>query len=364
MGVTQIDNGTSFLYKQGNTWYGRDTRPGASMEVLQWWETDYGIAEWGYTDISGKWWRSATQLPIPPGGKKVDYKSTVAPNDEPYKSPTKTYKTETWNSKDGLQQYNKTTKGNWQGIDWDETHPEANLEQSWNTKKSEWQTNGNRSEYQMAPPPGFKAKDPSITKPPTPPPLPPLPKPPKAGTVTTYSGPTKSSKVAVPSVKEIPSQYDLLFNSLNYMSVGEAEIEKLSMDLIFAGDDLLTDFDYRSIDYLPDFEIETTNKYGDFVDVRSVYSNPAEPLPPKPPPAATSNLAEPKDLNKTIDALITEMQKNLENQSFAKVSKYFGVNNTKTGFNTGYSKGDKIDFRYTLTEQFWHYDITIDFNLI
>jgi hypothetical protein len=37
---------------------------------------------------------------------------------------------------------------------------------------------------------------------------------------------------------------------------------------------------------------------------------------------------------------------------------------SKTGFNTGYSKGDKIDFRYTLTDQFKHYDITIDFNLI
>jgi len=188
-------------------------------------------------------------------------------------------------------------------------------------------------------------------------------KPPRAGNSTTYSGPTKPSKTAIPPIKEIPSQYDLLFNSLNYMSVGEAEIEKLSMDLIFAGDDLLTDFDYRSIDYLPDFEIETTNKYGDFVDVLSVYSNPAEPSAPKLNASAQSNLSEPKDLNNAITALITEMQKNLENQSFAKVSKYFGVA-SKTGFNTGYSKGDKIDFRYTLTDQFKHYDITIDFNLI
>jgi len=189
-------------------------------------------------------------------------------------------------------------------------------------------------------------------------------KAPKSGVNTTYSGPTKPSKSAIPVIKEIPSQYDLLFNSLSYMSVGEAEIERLSMDLIFAGDDLLTDFDYRSIDYLPDFEIETTNKYGEYTDALNVFQNNQFSNNDKVLlELSYSNIKDPISLDTVIQDLIQELKDNLENKKFAQTQKYFGVN-TKTGFKTGYSKGEYIDFRYPLSEKYDKYTITIDFNRI
>lgn len=185
---------------------------------------------------------------------------------------------------------------------------------------------------------------------------------PKAGTSTTYSGPTKPTKTMPAAIKEIPSQYDLLFNSLNYMSVGEAEIEKISMDLIFAGDDLLTDFDYRSIDYLPDFEISTKNKYGDYVDVLDVFKNNDNLNELKA--NSEFSIKDPVHLDGKIDELISELKSNLENQTSPLALKHFGTETAAKGFLPYVSKGDYLDFSYNLDDKYNNYTITIDFNPI
>lgn len=187
-------------------------------------------------------------------------------------------------------------------------------------------------------------------------------KPPKAGAFTTYSGPRKPKKEPQPIIKEIPSQYDLLFNSLSYMSVGEAEIEKMSMDLIFAGDDLLTDFNYKSIDYLPDFEVQTTNKYNDYVNASSVL-NQTEVSDSGILANNKAGIREPNLSDQIISELVSHLQETFENQPFSKITNYFGSMNGDS-FVPGVSKGQYIDFYYKLPEEYAKYDITIDFNPI
>ena len=84
-----------------------------------------------------------------------------------------------------------------------------------------------------------------------------LPMPKK--TTTTYTGVKKTKDLTTPKPK-LRSEYDLLFNSLDYQTSYDAEIKEMAMDLIFAGDDLLDNFNYESIDYLPDYDIDIKEK--------------------------------------------------------------------------------------------------------
>jgi len=267
----------------------------------------------------------------------------------------------TFVSKDKKQRYSKAEKSNWQGMDRDETHPEVNLEQSWNPKELQWETNGSPSTYQMAPPPGFKLKDTSPQVPITP--TVKTSPAPKAGVQSVISNSTKPKPVPVTPPKEIPSQYDLLFNSLNYLSVNEAEIEKMSMDLIFSGDDILTDFNYRSIDYLPDFEIEVKDKYGDFVDASSIFDQTEK----NDTTITTIYRGKVDKTVKTLDPIMDSLHKllkdSLQNQPYAKVSKYLGTVN-KSGFSPGISRGQTVDFYFLLPKKYHKYEIKLDFNPI
>lgn len=185
----------------------------------------------------------------------------------------------------------------------------------------------------------------------------------KAGVQSVISNSTKPKPVPVTPPKEIPSQYDLLFNSLNYLSVNEAEIEKMSMDLIFSGDDILTDFNYRSIDYLPDFEIEVKDKYGDFVDASSIFDQTET----NDTTITTIYRGKVDKTVKTLDPIMDSLHKllkdNLQNQPYSKVSKYLGTIN-KSGFSPGISRGQTVDFYFLLPKKYHKYEINLDFNPI
>ena len=192
----------------------------------------------------------------------------------------------------------------------------------------------------------------------------PLPKP-MGGTKVTYSGSTKPKITPGrdKAIKEVPAQYDLLFNSLAYMSTIESVIEEISLDLIASGDDLLTNFNYKSIDYLPDFEVQTTDKYNDYVDAIDVLKQ-TEIYDTEANKTISASLADPILLDNIIDQLIEELKNNLQGRTFSQTVKYFGTLTSSNGFNSGFSKAGKVDFRYPLSKKYDKYNITIDFNPI
>jgi len=280
------------------------------------------------------------------------------------------YKPQHWTSKNGMQSYTTTSEGNWIGINFDETNPDHGYAQNWNIETSRWEINGKPLTYQMQPPPMLKYEKPKTVNPPKPPQSSPSitsgsEHRPKSGTTRTYSGSTKSKitpgrdKV----IKEKPAQYDLLFNSLAYMNTLESLTEEIGMDLIASGDDLLTNFNYMSVDYLPDFDVQTKDKYNDYVDAVDLLKQ-TEIYDTEANKTIGSSLADPILLDNVIDDLIEELKNNLQGKTFSQTIKYFGTIKTPDGFNSGFSKGSKVDFRYPLSKKYDKYDIVIDFNPI
>jgi len=275
-----------------------------------------------------------------------------------------------WQSTDKLQKYRKDPDtGNWIAKDLDPSHNGGNY-QYWDTKKEKWiaqDSNGRdfTATYQMKPPVALRPKTPQA--PPTVTPnitsgaLPPQ----MSGTKVTYSGSTKPkiTKGKDVTIKEVPAQYDLLFNSLAYMSTIESVIEEISLDLIASGDDLLTNFNYKSIDYLPDFDVQTTDKYNDYVDAIDVLKQ-TEIYDTEANNTIGASLADPILLDNIIDQLIEELKNNLQGRTFAQTVKYFGTLTASNGFNSGFSKAGKVDFRYPLNKKYDKYNIKIDFNPI
>jgi hypothetical protein len=98
----------------------------------------------------------------------------------------------------------------------------------------------------------------------TPLPPPPVVKPPE------WSYP-KYKKPAKEVMKKVAQDYDLLFNSLEYTKTYQDEIDRLSMQLVELGDDLLTNYTYESIDFLPDVDIEVKTSTGEYKNAADVF---------------------------------------------------------------------------------------------
>jgi hypothetical protein len=181
-----------------------------------------------------------------------------------------------------------------------------------------------------------------------------LPKPPP------WNGP-KSIRPEQPVKKKIPQEYDLLFNTLDYTKSYNEEIEKLSMELISAGDDLLTNYTYESIDFLPDVDIEVKTQSGEYVNSRSIFvqSEKSEYL---------QSIIDDSQTSEEIDIaneLITYIESKISTRvEFSKLLEYFGSIGPSGAFKKGSPTENKVDFYLELPEKYRDLDIEIRFDRI
>jgi hypothetical protein len=63
---------------------------------------------------------------------------------------------------------------------------------------------------------------------------------------------------------------DLLFNSPDYKSTYEEVIREMSLTLIMAGDDIISKYNYESIDSIPDIDIEIKIAGGEYLNAKEV----------------------------------------------------------------------------------------------
>jgi hypothetical protein len=187
----------------------------------------------------------------------------------------------------------------------------------------------------------------------TPPPFV-LPKPPP------WTGP-KSILPKQPVKKKIPQEYDLLFNTLDYTKSYNEEIQKLTMELISAGDDLLTNYTYESIDFLPDVDIEVKTQSGEYVNSRTIFqqterSQYLESIIDDSETSEEINLA---------NELITYIESKISTRvTFAERLKYYGSIDNSGKFKKGVPTQNKVDFYLEIPEKFRDLDIEIRFDRI
>jgi len=204
----------------------------------------------------------------------------------------------------------------------------------------------------------------------TPPPPPPIikPKPPK---VTYKSLGKKEKKVntdrptALPKVK---SEYDLLFNTLDYATTYDAELQQMAMDLIFAGDDLLDNFNYQSIDYLPDYDIEMKTERGDYEDAALVLKSKGliqdvVKAPNNTPKAQTNTPVIDENIQLANELLLLIQKEIQRGSSYSKLIKHFGNFDGKT-FVGGVANNGTIDFVYEIPAKFKGIEVQIHFDPI
>lgn len=181
-----------------------------------------------------------------------------------------------------------------------------------------------------------------------------LPKPPPWG------GP-KSIRPEQPVKKKIPQEYDLLFNTLDYTRSYSEEIEKLSMELISAGDDLLTNYTYESIDFLPDVDIEVKTQSGEYVNSRSIFQQTEKS-------EYLESIIDDSETSEEIDIaneLITYIESKISTRvEFSKLLEYFGSIEPNGSFKKGKPTENKVDFYLELPEKFRDLDIEIRFDRI
>lgn len=165
---------------------------------------------------------------------------------------------------------------------------------------------------------------------------------------------------------KVRSEYDLLFNTLDYAVTYDAELQQMAMDLIFAGDDLLDNFNYQSLDYLPDYEIEVKTELGDYELASSVLKNqgllPEVVKAPVNSPPTTVN--QPNPDVEFLNKLTIQLQKAIsKGTAYSKLIKYFGNLNGEE-FVGGVSQGGTLDFIYEIPEEFKNLEIRIHFDPI
>ena len=175
-----------------------------------------------------------------------------------------------------------------------------------------------------------------------------------------WGGP-KSIRPEQPVKKKIPQEYDLLFNTLDYTRNYSEEIEKLTMELISAGDDLLTDYTYESIDFLPDVDIEVKTQSGEYVNARSIFQQTEKS-------EYLQSIIDDSESSEEIDIaneLITYIESKISTRvAFAERLKYYGSIDDSGRFKKGVPTQNKVDFYLELPEKFRDLDIEIRFDRI
>ena len=193
-------------------------------------------------------------------------------------------------------------------------------------------------------------KSPSITPPVTPPP-----------TVFPW-GEVKHKKPEQPVMKKVAQDYDLLFNALEYLTTYESEIQKLTMELVNSGDDILTNYNYESIDFLPDVDIEVKTVNGEYVNSANVFTQTERS-------EYINSIVDESESSEDIE-LVNELISYIEDRigngvSYNQIVNYFGNYNTETNkFDKASPRGSVLDFFLEIPEKFQDLDIDIRFDVI
>lgn len=195
----------------------------------------------------------------------------------------------------------------------------------------------------------------------------------KVSNVTTYTPPVstlkppppwggpKSIRPDQPVKKKIPQEYDLLFNTLDYTKTYEQEIQKISMELISTGDDLLTNYTYESIDFLPDVDIEVKVQSGEYVNAKTIFEQTEKS-------DFLESIIDESETSEEIDIaneLITYLESKISTTTpFSEVIKFYGSIDSSGKFSFGKPTENKVDFYLELPEKFRDLDIEIRFDRI
>jgi hypothetical protein len=165
---------------------------------------------------------------------------------------------------------------------------------------------------------------------------------------------------------KVRSEYDLLFNTLDYAITYDAEMQQMAMDLVFAGDDLLDNFNYQSLDYLPDYEVEVKTELGDYDLASSVLQNKGliPEIVKAPVDSPPISIYQPNLEVQLLNELSQAIQKAIgKGAAYGKLVKYFGNLNGEE-FVGGVCQNGTLDFIYEIPEGFQNLQIDIHFDPI
>jgi hypothetical protein len=83
--------------------------------------------------------------------------------------------------------------------------------------------------------------------------------------------PNPSPQIDFPKArKQKKPDEDLIFNSPDYKATYEEVIREMSLSLIMAGDDIISNYNYESIDSLPDIDVEIMISGGEYLNAKEV----------------------------------------------------------------------------------------------
>jgi hypothetical protein len=206
------------------------------------------------------------------------------------------------------------------------------------------QTPGSRTKTQTYVPPTKSNFNPTPT--PIPPPVP-------------WNKPDYK-KITKEVMKKVAQDYDLLFNSLDYTKTYQDEIDRLSMQLVEAGDDLLTNYTYESIDFLPDVDIEVKTSTGEYKNAADVFQQTDQSQ-------FLETVIDESEASEDIELankLVTYLEEKIGiNVQFKDLLEYYG-SIKGSNFDKGVPTENKVDFYIELPEEFDELDVEIRFDRI
>ena len=173
-------------------------------------------------------------------------------------------------------------------------------------------------------------------------------------------GKPKFQKLPKPVMKKVAQDYDLLFNSLEYTKTYQEEVDRLSMQLVELGDDLLTNYTYESIDFLPDVDIEVKTSTGEYKNAADVFQQTDQSQ-------FLETVVDESEASEDIELanrLITYIEERIStNAPFKDKLEYYG-SIKGSNFNKGIPTENKVDFYIDLPEEFDDLDVEIRFDRI
>jgi hypothetical protein len=171
-------------------------------------------------------------------------------------------------------------------------------------------------------------------------------------------GSVKYPKLPKEVMKKVAQDYDLLFNALEYSKTYNEEIERLSMELVESGDDLLTNYTYESIDFLPDVDIEVKTSTGEYKNTADVFQQTDQSQ-------YLETVVDQSEASEDIELankLVTYLEERISTSAeFTTLLKYYG-SVVSSKFNPAKPTENKIDFYIELPEEYDDLDVEIRFD--